>query len=161
MNKTLRILYDITEIGQLVGRDIAGILFRLYNTCETPTGQQVEDLVKFWVHDTLDHTHTALLKQRPNPQAIGEARLVNSLRHELHPAYTRLLMRIVRLPPVLHQHEVRSVDISLDTLALVFDTDGRLDQDLKYVHHLAHRRHRSRAAVVHPNLLRDRRPTLL
>lgn len=134
-----RLIYDVSELNQLISRDLAAILYRLYGDTVTPTGLTLQAILAFWYHHELFEHHAVLFKRRPNPHNLGDSRLINALRHEIHPAYRRLLLRMVRLPVDLYAVEADALVLGKNDLTLSFDRTAVNTRELDRVHHLTYR----------------------
>lgn len=134
--KYFKVIYDVSELNQLLSRDIVQILYRLYSSHETPSGLSVIDIMHFWYRDRLDEYLLALMAERPSPFTL-DRHLYGALSFELHPAYDSLLCRMVRLPHYLYSHEVVSLELTQNALALNFHKTNSLVKELEHARDFA------------------------
>tara|TARA_B100000929_G_scaffold100901_1_gene79644 strand:- start:6231 stop:6734 length:504 start_codon:yes stop_codon:yes gene_type:complete len=110
----LILLYDVSDINALLERDIAQTFYRLYGGVERPDdGLSPHDVVECWYWMVLDEEQKVLFSLRPRTNILMRlgAELYNSLSVEVHPAYRRLVSRMITIPYVLSHQEASGLKV--------------------------------------------------
>lgn len=107
-----KIIYDITELNQLLHRDMLGIFYKLYGSEVSPKGYTVNNAMLYWYHNELYKTTSVLSIFHPDMFFDRDSELYNAMLHDIHPAYSSLFYRMVTPPVIFNDKEVDKIVIT-------------------------------------------------
>lgn len=112
--RNMVLLYDVSDINTLLERDITQVFYRLYGGVVRSQDELTPyKVVACWYSIVLDEDQKVLFSLKPRTRILEllGTDLYNAIRTEIHPAYRRLVCRMINIPFDLSHHEATGLTV--------------------------------------------------